>query len=51
MLAWVWIANKPKAKYILKYLPGSEPKKPAELGVSLKADPWNVSMEMATEHF
>lgn len=51
MLVWVWNVNKLKAKNMLKYLPGSEPTKPAEMGDSLKADLWTISMEMATEHF
>lgn len=51
MLAWVWNVNKLKAKHMLKYFPGSEPIKPAEMRDSLKVDLLIISMEMVTESF
>lgn len=51
MLAWVWNVNKLKDKHMLKYFPGSEPIKPAEMKDSLKVDLWIASTEMVTEGF
>lgn len=51
MLAWVWNVNKLKDKHMLKYFPGSEPIKPAEMKDSLKVDLWIASTEMVAEGF
>ena len=51
MLAWVWNANKLKAKHMLKYFPGSEPIKPAEMRDSWEVDLRIISMETVTEAF
>lgn len=51
MLVLVWNINKLKAKYVLKYFPGSESIKPDEMRNSPQLDLGIISMEMVTESF